>query len=87
MCGQASPIGMVEQHMVHGEGECFALVTMYFPASVKDMMTPRAAMPAVVWYRSRTETPNSPTAAAFELAAKGYIVVFVELCGFGSVGE
>eukprot|EP00041_Stephanoeca_diplocostata_P034184 m.1149850 g.1149850 ORF g.1149850 m.1149850 type:complete len:945 (-) comp24476_c0_seq75:328-3162(-) len=80
-------IGLVERWMVHGEGSCFITVTLFFPATVSDLMTPRQPMDAVVWYQTATVSASAPPAAAVNLTAQGYIAVFAELCGFGESGS
>lgn len=84
----ASSIGLVERWLVWGEGACFATVTMYFPAEVTDMHSPRIPREAVLWYRSAAASASSPplAAAAFTSAADGTaprVVAVVGLCGFG----
>lgn len=53
-------IGLVERHQILTEGQCFALVTLYFPATVVDMMTPRKKMAAIVWYSQQIADAGSP---------------------------
>eukprot|EP01043_Picozoa_sp_COSAG02_P005719 COSAG02_NODE_157_length_32999_cov_31.863647_3_plen_265_part_00 len=68
------------------EGQCFALVTIYFPAHVQDMTTPREKMPLVVWYSATVASASAPPDAANQLAGSGHAVALVELCGFGTTG-
>lgn len=84
--GDDGSIGLVEQHQILTEGQCFALVTLYFPATVVDMMTPRPKMAAIVWYSKQIAAPGSPPVAATQWAAQGYVFASVELCGFGNTG-
>ena len=80
------PIGLVEQWQVLTEGQCFALVTIYFPASVQDMTAPRKKMPLVVWYSAAVASASAPPDAASQWASAGHAFAMVELCGFGTTG-
>lgn len=79
-------IGLVEQYQVLTEGQCFALVTIYFPASVQDMTTPRKKMPIVVWYSAAVASASAPPDAAIQWTSSGHAFARVELCGFGTTG-
>eukprot|EP00039_Didymoeca_costata_P002094 m.57479 g.57479 ORF g.57479 m.57479 type:complete len:914 (+) comp11111_c0_seq1:86-2827(+) len=80
---EGSSVGLVEQWMVFGEGVCFSTVTLYFPASVSDMMTPRPAMKTVVMYTASAAQPSNPSVEVLQFVGNGYLVAVVELCGFG----
>ena len=57
--GSTSSVGLVEQYMVPTEGACFAVVTLFFPAAVTDIMSPRPKMPLVAWYPSTAARPHT----------------------------
>jgi hypothetical protein len=75
------PIGLIERYQVMTEGQCFAIVTIYFPAKIDDMMTPREKMPLIVWYAATAASTTSPPAAATQWATTGHAFAVVELCG------
>ena len=79
-------IGLVERYQVLTEGQCFSVVTIYLPASIDDMMTPREKFPLIVWYSSSVASASAPPAQATKWAQTGHAVAVVELCGFGSTG-
>jgi len=82
----ASPVGLVERYQVLTEGKCFAIVTLYLPAAVTDMMSPRKKLPLVTWYSSAVAAAGAPPAAAEHFTASGHAFAAVELCGFGTTG-
>jgi hypothetical protein len=83
----SSSIGLVESYQVKTEGQCFAVVTIYFPANITDMTTPRKRpMPLIVWYSAAVASASAPPAAASQWAATGHAFAMVELCGFGTTG-